>query len=199
MDDKSIIVKIKENDNEALKAIYTEMYDPVVNFLMKRGATKEDALDTFQEAIVMFYRNVQTEKFVAGHSKISTYLTAVARNLWVHKLRRQNVSKIEYEGDLIEESNKPIDKDSNPETNYIKNEDVDEMRAKLDLALSKMNERCRKLIQLYYIEQKTNEEIAIELDLANTNVSRVMKHRCLQKLRNIFREEIEKSNQNTEK
>ncbi len=61
MEEKDIISKIKENDNEALKALYT-LRNSVVKDLTLRGATKKDALDIFQDALIMFWRNVQMNK-----------------------------------------------------------------------------------------------------------------------------------------
>lgn len=190
MDDKAIISKIKDNDNEALKVLYSNMHDSVTTYLISKGATKEDAMDTFQEALLMFYRNVQNNKFTAEHSKISSYIFAIARNIWLHQLRRQNSSLMKTSSDLIE---------SSYEASLVENENLDEMRAKLESALSKLSDKCRNLILNYYLQDKTTEEIAKELGLSNVNVARQMKYRCMRKLREIYQQEIEISKQKPEK
>lgn len=193
MDEKDVISRIRENDRTALKALYAQMHDPVVMYLMARGATKEDALDTFQDAMVLFYRNVQSNKFDAEYSKILTYVHAIARNLWVHKLRKQSRSILEPR---LESSHLfEVETSQDPESIYIKKEISDEVSVKLEQALSKMSDKCRTLITMYYLQNKSSEQIADELGLSNLNVAKVMKHRCLRQLREIFKEE-ERSNQN---
>lgn len=186
MNEQNIISRIQDNDEETLRYLYIEMRHPITAMLIKNGAGKEDAMDIFQDALIAFYRNVQNKKISGDSIKIKNYLYAISRNLWLNRLRKQPKRFLE-EVPSISES---------PESIYIENENSDEMKKNLELALSKMSERCQKLISDYYLDQKSNEEIARELGFKNANSSRVMKHRCLRQLREIFREQLEEQNKN---
>ncbi len=112
-------------------------------------------------------------------------------------MRKQSRSLLESSSNL--NFSFEIETSQTPELIYIDNENTDEMRMKLERALSKMSVRCRKLITMFYLQNKGHEQIANELGLSNLNVAKVIKHRCLRQLREIYKEEVEKSNQNADK
>lgn len=67
----------------------------------------------------------------------------------------------------------------------VEDEERSEELSKLQLAISKLSERDRKVVHLYYFEGKTQKEIADILGLARTTVTELLQ-RILERLKNFF-------------
>lgn len=77
------------------------------------------------------------------------------------------------------------DKTQNFEVDLIENEVHAEELSKLHAAIEQLSERDRRVIQLYYFEGKTQQEIADILGLARTTVTELIA-RILLRLKNFF-------------
>jgi DNA-directed RNA polymerase specialized sigma24 family protein len=56
-------------------------------------------------------------------------------------------------------------------------------------ALARMEEPCRRLIEMFYYGKKSMEEITRELNYKNAETAKNQKCRCMKRLRKIYEEE----------
>ena len=70
--------------------------------------------------------------------------------------------------------------------------DDNELSAGIKTAMKKLKEICRKLLILYYYEERSMEEIANELYLANPNVDKSKKYQCKKALIALDKNQIKK-------
>ena len=60
----SFVTIIKTNDEAALKKIYQQNYRQTEQFILNNNGSKDEAKDTYQEAFIAVWRNVQLDKFL---------------------------------------------------------------------------------------------------------------------------------------
>jgi len=94
-------------------------------------------------------------------AKLGTYLLAIAKNKWMAELRkRKRVSPQEVSEQISNGNPSSLDE-------LLSEEKIAYVRKALDL----LQPVCRKLLLLYYFEEKSMKEIAKILNLANTVIS----------------------------
>jgi RNA polymerase sigma factor (sigma-70 family) len=164
MTDKEIIEHLRNNKyQKATNGLYNIL--PLVKkYISANSGTSDDAKDIFQDALVILYKNVQTESFTLS-APLKTYLLAVTKNLWLQELRRRNKMPVSNEQIDIPEAVPAEEKDFNLAT----------------AAFYLLGERCRHLLILFYFKKKTYRELASFLGFGDERTAKNQKYRCLQK------------------
>lgn len=175
MNDKEIIQKIQSTAliNEAIRFLYVSYYDKLESFVIKNNGKKEDAEDIIQDTMVIFVKVVKNGKF-KQESTISTFLNAIARNLWFEKLRKtkSELSRIEKWGS---------------ESQYQWYDMNQEIQKKEALGLvgqlfNNLGDTCKKLLSLFYFEELSMKEILPQTNYENEQVLRNKKAKCMKAL-----------------
>lgn len=118
----------------------------IKRFILKNKGCTADAEDIFQEALLILYRNVQSDEFNLT-CKLSTFIFKICRNLWNKELRRRKFSYMSYyeKEDLVDE----ISFDSQTEKQMIK----------IYLKhIKKLSQSCQKILLLHF-ENRSIDEI----------------------------------------
>jgi RNA polymerase sigma factor (sigma-70 family) len=177
--DKQIIERIKTNDRTVLGEIYMRYQKMIFHYIRQNGGSELDADDILQETIIVLWQKVNSEQFQLS-SKLSTYLLAIARNKWMAEMRKHRKT---VSGDISLQVS-----DNNPTSleTLISAEKIELVRRTLEM----IPEICKKLLLLYYFEEKSMEEIAGILQFANTDVAKSKKYQCKKSLEEILRQEL---------
>lgn len=170
------IAGFKKNDPETLRRIYQEVYPMVRSHILKNNGNEDHAKDLFQEAFVACWKNIKDDKFTAGN--VSAYLFTIARNKWTDYLRSSQYKKTLASG----ASFLKVVTDEPGEEPEMEAEEKN--RIALQGAFARLGNQCRALLQLFYFERKSMEEIAAETGLAPSS-ARNQKYRCMEKLREL--------------
>jgi len=142
--------------------------------ISQMGAQSNDFTDIFQDAIIIFDRNVRRGKF-KGDSAIITYITGIARWHWLGQQRKNRKTQ---STDQIEKYDKAeIDK---TEEMIIAQERKEQLRQ----VMKKLDEKCRDLLKMSMLGL-TMKEMAAKKEIAEQSAKNAV-HRCRQKLRNII-------------
>jgi len=56
----------------------------------------------------------------------------------------------------------------------------------MEMALGKMGEPCKSLLDAYYLQKKSMQEIAAEFGYTNADNAKTQKYKCLVRLKKIF-------------
>ena len=145
------------------------------------GGDDADAADVFQEAMVVLFEKACSADFRLT-CKIGTYVFAICKHLWYKKLAQQK----KMPGSLV------IDDDSGGLAGPSYQEDIqvheerEQHYAQLDLALDALGEPCRSLLQAYYHQEKSMQEIAADFGYTNSENAKNQKYKCLTRLKKIF-------------
>jgi RNA polymerase sigma factor (sigma-70 family) len=92
--DQEILDGIRRGESKSLGLLYKQHYPRIAQMVRTNSGTEDDARDLFQDAVMVLYGKVREGDFKLS-SSLFTYLFAVARNLWLKKLRtvaRQGVT-----------------------------------------------------------------------------------------------------------
>ena len=71
-------------------------------------------------------------------------------------------------------------------------EEVQEKEMDLNLAeqcLEKLGDPCKSMLELYYYNKMSMEEITITLNYKNANTAKNLKYKCMNRLKRLFEEE----------
>lgn len=177
MTDRQIVSVIIENDLHECEQVFRELYGAyfgmIENLVLSRKGTKEDAKDVFQDAIISFYNSVKRQRFKMNCS-VSTYIYAIARNVWNKKQ-----SKSGREISLPEDTSLDMVEDTNI-LDYLEQNETQKLIARV---LVKMGEPCRKILYYFYYENLRMKRIADLLNFSSEQVAKNQKSKCMKKLR----------------
>lgn len=164
-----------EQESQALEWLYRHHAKAVVSMVKKRGGSKEEGHDIFQEAIIVFYERVKRGTYQPS-SPISAFLHVVSRNLWIKEWKKSGHS----EKVALEES----------ETHEVNAVDrlLDAERSEaLKAVLDQLKKDCREILRHSIYLNLSMDDIAARFGFQNAQVARNKKSRCLSYLRELIR------------
>lgn len=160
----------KSQQNEGMKLIYDEYFEPFKLFFFKKNADQQTIEDIFQDSIISLYMNIRNSKFTLS-SNLLTYLIAIGKNIWFKKLRKKR-STIDINGlSNVGSEDEYLDF-------WTKKEEIDMIKELME----QLGDSCKTVLTMFYVDRFRMKEIAIRLDYANDQVARNKKSKCLSKL-----------------
>ncbi len=164
------------DENAMYNCLYVLYFAKIESFVLNHGGNKADALDVFQDvsaAVLVALRN--TEKQLSLDSDvISPYLMGIAKNVWRTRFRRKSSTEVATDFTTVTDSGKSEDL----------GELLDELEdaQRLKEAIEQLPEKQRDFIKLFYFEDKSYTEIAMETGQSAEGL-KANRHRIVQKLR----------------
>jgi RNA polymerase sigma-70 factor, ECF subfamily len=141
-------------DREAFAALFDHFGPRVKSFMMRKGATAEQAEDLVQETMIAIWSKAAL--YVQDRGSVSTWIFTIARNLRIDRLRR-------------ERSNQYTDIDDYDAPSEDMAQDDALGRAQEDSAVSRALAQIppeqRELLILSYVEDLPQSEIATRLQI----------------------------------
>ena len=151
----------------------------ILSMVQKNSGGHDDAMDIFQEGLVAMWTNISQGKYQLDEKvKLSTYLYALCRNIWISRLRKTKPT-VEIDGHEAMENIVDVDE---LEENY-------NMITTLEKQLQKLNEACRNLLKLFYYEKTSLKEIAMTMNITE-KTAKNNKYRCMQSLRSFYENNV---------
>jgi RNA polymerase sigma factor (sigma-70 family) len=183
MDDSQIIHEMRQGNEEVVKYLYSHLI-MVTSWVKKNSGTEDDALDLFQEALIVFCKNVRSGKY-EYRAKISTYLFKICKNRWRKHLENM---KGKNGGDLgsmnVEDDNSTMLEEFDEEKSEQRLKDY------VSKCLEKLGEPCKTILWRSIVDKIKMEEIAVELGYKDAHSVRQQKYRCLLRFRGFSSYEI---------
>ncbi|PCJ67643.1 MAG: RNA polymerase subunit sigma [Bacteroidetes bacterium] len=167
LQDQTILDRIKDGDEQMLVHLYKQHYTMVKNFVLKNSGDETVVDDILQDSVIAVWKNVNKPNFLL-QSKLSTYVMAIAKNLWYKELKKRSKFKL-------------VD-----ETNHL-NGGSEEMNLNMDQSIivqlvQNMDETCKRLLSYFYFDGFSNKVIAKKLNFANSDTVKSKKYQCFKKL-----------------
>lgn len=173
--DSRVLDLIRKGEEEALVMLYKANRQSITSYVTRNHGTHEDGEDMLQEALTVLWERVRAGRFEYA-AKLSTFLYATVKNMWMRQLaRRRREMPMAGEADVPSDDPSPLDL-------LI---DSDEARG-VRQALNRLGDPCRKLLMLFYWEEKTMEEIAAAMGFANAETAKSKKYQCKEMLKKLL-------------
>jgi RNA polymerase sigma factor (sigma-70 family) len=176
INEKDLLTGLARNDRNAVEIIYRENFNMVQSLVVNNNGSADDARDIFQEAMIVLFENVKKEGFELN-CQIKTYVYSVSRRLWLKRL--QHLGRYASDVGNIEATVPVEDEVENHERKNIEFE-------MMDVAISKLGEPCKSLIEAFYLQKKNMQEIAADFGYTNADNAKNQKYKCLMRLKKIF-------------
>jgi RNA polymerase sigma factor (sigma-70 family) len=174
--DREVVLGILNNSDEALSKLYVGYFPMILQFILNNNGDEEDAKDVYQEAIIVLYNKIKSGDFELS-SKLKTYIYSVCRRIWLKKLSKESKKAINVTdfGDI-----------EAVETDMEVHEEKDMQFEKMQSALQLLGEPCKTIIQDFYIQNLSMQEISEKFGYTNTDNAKTQKYKCLQRLKKLF-------------
>lgn len=184
MDDKDLIRRVLDGDQEAFADLMARNEKQVYNLCLRMAGDPEDARDLTQESFLKAWRGLQ---FYKSECSFSTWLYRLSTNVCIDHLRsrkRKGAVSLSVTDEGGEETELEIpDAEPLPEQQIIHREE----RQAIAAAMNRLEEEYRTVLTLRVVEELSYEQIAEVLDLkAGTVKSRIARARI--KLKKILQE-----------
>lgn len=154
--------------DESLELLYRKAFPVVAQTVANLGGDLNDARDVFHDALIIYLEKQATLRL---RSTPTAYLTGIAKILWVRKFNRQllHTSITESEDALaVPEDFYTIEKETPPS---------------LVTYLQAAGKKCMELLQAFYYEQQSLQQITQRFNFKTKRSAAVQKHKCLEKVR----------------
>jgi RNA polymerase sigma factor (sigma-70 family) len=174
--EKVLLEGLALSDKKAVETIYRSNFNMVQSLVINNNGSVDDAKDIFQEVMIVLYEKARSGDFELN-CQIRTFVYSVSRRLWLKRLQQQN--RFTSSGDSMEPV-VPIEEDI--EEHDRRNIEFDMM----ENAISHLGEPCKSLIEAYYLQKQTMQEIAARFGYTNADNAKNQKYKCLMRLKKIF-------------
>ena len=184
--EKALLEGLARSDKKAIEIIYRENYNMVQSLIINNSGSTDDAKDIFQETMIVLYEKVRSGTFELN-CLIKTYVYSVSRRLWLKRLQQMNryVPAVENLQDTV-----PVEEE------VEENERINSEFQAMEKAINSLGEPCKSLLEAYYLEKKSMQEIALFFGYTNAENAKNQKYKCLVRLKKIFFAQYKNGNGN---
>lgn len=165
--DHTILERMQQGDEQVLVVLYKQNYTMVKNFVLKNNGDENIVDDIMQDSVIAVWKNVNKPNFLL-QSKLSTYLMAIAKNLWYKELKKRSRFKLVDEANHLEKGGEEMKMDMD--------------QSVLHNIIKEMDDTCRRLLSYFYFDGLSTKVIAEKLNFANANTVKSKKYQCFKKL-----------------
>lgn len=160
---------------EAYEHLYRQFYRMTASYVTQNGGSGDDAQDVFQETLVALVKNIRKPEF-ALQAKLSTYLYAIAKKIWLYRQRGQTANTPIENQTFVQQIPDATDEMLTEKTTHEKKH---LMMARI---FATIGADCRELLRRYYYEDTPLKDIAGMMGFTEAFV-RVKKNRCMNDFR----------------
>jgi RNA polymerase sigma-70 factor (ECF subfamily) len=174
--DNYYIQKIKNGDVGAYAHLVDRHKKMAFNIAMQIIGNREDAEEITQDAFLKAYQALDSYK---GESKFSTWLYRIIYNASISKMRKKKLDQVSIDDDYNASVNV---KSTQSALQTLTNQ---EQKIYINRALNKMSGDEKTIINLFYLEENSIDEVSDITGLSVANV-KVKLHRSRKKLYGIL-------------
>jgi RNA polymerase sigma factor (sigma-70 family) len=172
--DNTLLDKLKTEDSSSFKLLYKFYFSSVASFIKQNCGNNEDAEDIFQEAIIVLLQKVRQSDFVLT-SSLKTYLYAVAKKLWLKRLRDNNLRIVDNELSSATYT---------PETETFEIEPEKSIEEKVENWLLKITRNCQNILKALFFYEVPMDNLMVKMGWKNKHTASNQKHKCIQQIKN---------------
>ncbi len=162
-EDRKLVASAKLGDPKAFERLLKKYRKSVYYMLLKMVKNPDDAEDLTQEAFAKAFNSI--EKFDSTFA-FSTWLFRIATNNCIDFIRKKRVLTVSLDQPIDGDDGSSMrfdvrDDNLDPNDSMLKNQ----RKRYLEMAIDKLPEKYRILVDLRYFQELSYEEVATELDI----------------------------------
>jgi len=163
----AIVAGIVKGDKNAEQAMI-EKYGPALVYILERRIGDRDrARDIQQDAFIVVLQKLRKEP-LSDPAKLSAYIHSTAINLFIGETRKEARRNTTFDSELLDGV---AATGGDQYLNLVRDRAKEAVRKVID---ELKNDRDRKILSFYYIEEWDKENICQELDLSHRHFDRVI-------------------------
>ena len=174
--EKELLEGLALGDKKAVETIYKDNFNMVQSLVINNNGSAQEAKDVFQESMIVLLEKARSGNFELN-CQIKTYVYSVCRRIWLKRLQQYNRYTNEVESMV---GTVPVDED------VEEHEKRDQEFVIMEKAIGSLGEPCKSLLQAYYFQKKSMQEIADNFGYTNADNAKTQKYKCLMRLKKIF-------------
>lgn len=159
---------LKGKDTEVIESLYATVLPKVKKHVCNNGGSLDDAYDVFQEAIMVFYKVVVSNRFDHEKYNIHGFLHTICKNQWINLVKKRiNSQNRESKVEKV-----------NPESTALEEIISIERKNAMNQLFDSLGDKCAEILTLFFHQQLSLKEIALKLGNMNEDAVKVKSHRC---------------------
>lgn len=171
--DNTLLDQLKAEDSSSFELLYKFYFPSVASYIKQNLGNNEDAEDIFQEAIIVLLQKVRQPDFILT-SSLKTYLYAVAKNLWLKRLRD---NKLKFVDNDLSLTNYGI------ETETFELHPEKSKEEKVENWLQKITRNCQNILKALFFYEEPMENLMVKMGWKNKHTASNQKHKCIQQIK----------------
>ncbi|WP_026898131.1 RNA polymerase sigma factor [Daejeonella oryzae] len=176
-EDKELIIGILNDSKDTLNRIYKNYFPMVLQLVLTNNGDEDEAKDIFQESVIVLYNKVKGGNFELN-SKLKTFIYSICRRLWLKRLNQKSKNS---SVDITD-----FDEIISVEEDLEHHQEKELKFQQMEHALVQLGEPCKTIIEDYYIQSKSMQEICEKFGYTNADNAKTQKYKCLQRLKKLF-------------
>ena len=163
----------KDGRDQVLTSLYKndKLRNGIRSVIFRMGGSEDHFNDLFTSTLMQFVKTVMQKKDLEIRCELNTYITSIARYLWLAKKRKD--SKYSYNDELAVEE----EWEDGPETLVLKKEKLN----LLSEVLQELGKNCKEVL-MYWANGIKMKEIAVFMNYKNGDVAKKKKYQCFKSL-----------------
>jgi RNA polymerase sigma factor (sigma-70 family) len=173
MNNQKIIMQLQSGGQEKAFARLYNFYPKIERHVKINSGSKDEALDIFQEALIILYKKVKTLE-TDSSIQVDGFLVNTCKLLWSNELRKKKVRQksgdegLEYLA-YQDEIHSFIEKE-------VKLNAVEEI-------IKNLGDRCKGILEAFYYKNFSMEKIADQFGFKTIQSAKVQKYKCMEAAR----------------
>lgn len=167
--------------NKELNAIHRECKYPFISHLTIQYPTLSvlDVEEIYNDAILALYQNVKDGKLKELTCSLQTYINRIGDHKAIDIIRKNRLELEEFP------ESEPLDYCERTEEYWLADGDSMEEERKNTIyhLIEKLVEPCKKILFSFYYDHCSMEVIAKSMGMANSDVAKTQKNRCMGKVK----------------
>ncbi len=170
--DSDLLNKLKSEDNASFTILYKFYFPSIATFIIHNYGKREDAEDIFQEAITVLLQKVRQPDFVLS-SSLKTYLFAIAKNLWLKRLR-------DHKRLLAAAPDNYLQADETSSVELLEEKSDDE---KIISWINKITRHCQQILQAIFFYGEPMKDVMKRMGWKNKHTAANQQYKCIQQVK----------------
>lgn len=167
---QKMVIQLKNGDEKIFETIFLSHFEDCMSFIKyKYNTSTEEAYDASMQAMLAFCHRLKDGKITYGNLRF--LFTQMAGQFHLKALKKSS----------NQEEFSPLIHDQEDFLDAFNDEDL----LLLDQAWNQLGDKCKTLLNEFYYNNNTLQEIAQRLE-KNAATIRKQKQRCIEKLRSLF-------------
>lgn len=178
---EQLLIKKVRKDLDSRNAVIKDLYfndklrKSVTSYVFKNGGSKTDVDDLMTYGIMSFIKQCYRPLFELKNP-VEAYIFSIIKYEWM----KRNKSKMK----LVDEDHRPeLSENDTVIDSLINDEKMDALR----IAMTKLDDKCRKVLTMWASNLKMRE-IAQQMNYKSDGMARKKKHECLGKLKQLTKD-----------